>query len=80
VFPSVTIEMDYENILPAVERILLMSWLLKDFGWMCTDIYLGWPFGVTAIFYHIVMVIFDPRTSFRFYNFSILLWVIGKYG
>jgi hypothetical protein len=69
--------MDLENIVPALDRVLLISWLLKDFGWMITNIYLGWAFGISAIFYHFVLFVFDPRKSFRFYNISLLLWVTG---
>lgn len=34
--------MDWENIIPSIDRILLLTWLIvKDFGWMSTNIYLG---------------------------------------
>ena len=71
--------MDWENIIPSIDRILLITWLIKDFGWMSTNIYLGWPFGITAILYHGLALVFDPRKSFRFYNASFLLWVTGKF-
>ena len=71
--------MDWENVIPSIDRVLLITWLLKDFGWMSTNIYFGWPFGVTAIIYHALALVFDPRISFRYYNASLLLWVSGTY-
>jgi hypothetical protein len=68
---------DLSAAIRSLDRILLITWLLKDFGWMSTNIYLGWPFGLTSIFFHIILVIFDNRKNFRFYNISILLWVTG---
>jgi hypothetical protein len=69
---------DFENIIPAMDRILLITWLLKDFGWMSTNIYLGWSFGLCAILFHLIHLLIDPRKTFRFYNLSVLLWVTGE--
>lgn len=70
--------MDYEIVTSALERVVVISWLLKDFGWMSTNIYLGWPFGLVSMFGHILLLICDPRIAFRYYNTSLLCWVTGK--
>ena len=70
---------DFNLLLPVLDRILLISWLLKDFGWMTTNVYLGWPFGFISIVLHIVILFVDPRPAFRFYNISLLLWVCGNF-
>lgn len=46
---------------------------------MTTNIYLGFPFGVLSVFFHALLVATDPRKSYRFYNFSLLCWVIGNF-
>lgn len=53
--------------------------LLKDFGWMTTNIFLGFPFGVISVLLHAFLLVFDPRKSFRFYNLSLLIWVTGNF-
>lgn len=70
---------DFNTLLPVIDRILLISWLLKDFGWMTTNVYIGWPFGFISIFCHLVILFIDPRPAFRFYNISLLLWVCGNF-
>ena len=68
-----------DSIFPAIDRILLISWLLKDFGWMTTNIYLGFPFGVVSVSLHALLVLADPRKAYRFYNASLLCWVTGNF-
>jgi hypothetical protein len=46
---------------------------------MTTNVVLGFPFGAISIFLHAFLLIFDPRKSFRFYNVSLLIWVIGNF-
>ena len=70
---------DYLIVLPSIERILIITWLLKDFGWMSTNIYIGWPFGCAAIAFHTITLLFDPRQTYWYYNASILLWVTGNW-
>lgn len=70
---------DSDILFPALDRVLLISWLLKDFGWMTVNIYLGPPFGVIAILGHLFLLLFDRRKSFQFYNISLLLWVMGNF-
>lgn len=70
---------DFNTILPVMDRVLLISWLLKDFGWMTTNVYLGWPFGFISICCHVIILFVDPRPAFRFYNISLLLWVCGNF-
>ena len=55
-------------VLPVLDRTLLISWLLKDFGWMTTNYYLGFPFGCVCVVSHLFMFVADPRPSFRYYN------------
>ena len=43
--------MEYQYSIPAIDRILLITWLLKDFGWMSTNIYLG-LFVVHCVIFH----------------------------
>lgn len=70
---------DFSTWYPAIDRVLIISWLIKDFGWMATDIYLGWPAGVISVCCHFCLLFFDPRKNFRFYNLSLLLWVTGNF-
>jgi len=67
------------SIFPAIDRLLLISWLLKDFGWMTTNIYLGFPFGMISVAVHFMLLLTDPRRSFAFYNASLLFWVTGNF-
>lgn len=54
---------------------------MKDLGWMTTNIYLGWFFGILAVILHFIMLIVDWKYSipFRFYHISLLLWIIGNF-
>ena len=70
---------DFQTVLPVVDRVLLISWLLKDFGWMTTNVYIGWPFGFISIACHFIILFVDPRPAFRFYNISLFLWVCGNF-
>lgn len=53
--------------------------LLKDFGWMTTNVFLAIPFGIISVLMHVFLLFFDPRRSYRFYNISLLLWVCGNF-
>lgn len=70
---------DCKRLFPVIERLLLISWLFKDFGWMTTNIYLGFPFGMISVSVHLVILLTDPRRSFAFYNASLLFWVTGNF-
>ena len=69
----------FQILFPVIDRMLLLSWLTKDFGWMLTNYYIGFPFGCVCVLSHLVMFCADPRPSFRFYNISLLLWVFGNF-
>ena len=69
----------FQILFPVIDRMLLLSWLTKDFGWMLTNYYIGFPFGCVCVLSHLVMFCADPRPSFRFYNISLLLWVVGNF-
>ena len=62
-------------------RGLLISWLLKDLGWMTTNVYLGWCFGGIAVILHILVLVIDwpYNITFRFYHSSLVLWIIGNF-
>src|SRR4051794_26393253 len=53
--------------------------LMKDFGWMTTNIYLGFTFGIISVVLHAVLVFIDTRRSYRFYNSSLIMWVSGNF-
>jgi hypothetical protein len=53
--------------------------LLKDFGWMTTAVFLGFPFGGISVLLHLYLLLFDKRVSFVYYNWSLLLWVTGNF-
>lgn len=65
----------------SLDRGLLISWLLKDLGWMTTNVYLGWSFGGLAVLLHIIALIADWKSNvpFRFYHTSLLLWIVGNF-
>jgi hypothetical protein len=46
---------------------------------MTTNVLLGFPFGAISILLHAFLLIFDPRKSFRFYNVSLLIWIVGNF-
>jgi hypothetical protein len=64
-----------------LDRGLLISWLLKDLGWMTTNVYLGWSFGAIAVLLHLIVLIVDWKHSipFRFYHISLFLWIVGNF-
>ncbi len=70
---------EFETLFPIVDRILLISWLLKDFGWMTTNYLLSFPFGIISITLHLTIVILDPRSTFKYYNYTLLAWIIGNF-
>lgn len=67
------------GVIESLERMILISWLLKDFGWMTLNIYLGFTFGVFSIVSHLIMLFIDKRRCFVFYNTSLLFWVTGNF-
>jgi len=70
---------EFETFFPIVDRVLLVSWLLKDFGWMTTNYLLSFPFGIISITLHLTIVILDPRSAFKYYNYTLLAWIIGNF-
>lgn len=46
---------------------------------MTTNLLLGIPFGIISVCLHWMLLFFDPRRSYRFYNISLLLWVSGNF-
>ena len=62
-----------------VDRAILLSWLLKDFGWMTTNAYVAWPFGILSTVLHIFMFLTDSRAPFRIYNASLVIWISGNF-
>ena len=46
---------------------------------MTTNVILGFPFGVLSILCHTYLFIFDSRQSFRYYNFSLLVWIVANF-
>lgn len=73
------IKMKSSALLTVLERLVLLSWIVKDFGWMMTNIYIGFPFGILSILLHVFLLGVDRRRSCTFYNTSLLLWVIGNF-
>lgn len=71
--------LQYREINSVIDRLLMISWLCKDFGWMATDIYLGFPFGFISVATHFLLIIFDPRKSYRYYNLSLFFWVSANF-
>ena len=57
----------FQILFPVIDRMLLLSY------------YIGFPFGCVCVLSHLVMFCADPRPSFRFYNISLLLWVVGNF-
>jgi hypothetical protein len=68
-----------ESFIESYERVLIISWLLKDFGWMMTDVYLALPFGILSVTLHFILVFIEPRISYRWYDISLLCWVTGNF-
>lgn len=46
---------------------------------MITNVYIGFIGGVVSWSMHFFMLLFDDRKSFKFYNFSLLVWVTGNF-
>lgn len=61
------------------ERALVITWLLKDFGWMTTNVYLAIPAGICSVLAHLFLIFFDPRKNFFLYNISLSCWVTGNF-
>ena len=68
-----------QSFVETYEGMLIIAWLLKDFGWMLTDVYVALPFGVVSVCLHFMLLFFEPRRSFRWYDFSLLCWVSGNF-
>ena len=69
----------FDKLVPVLERVLLMTWIIKDFGWMTTNVFLGFPFGGISVLLHIVVLFIDRRRSFLLYNLSLVTWVCGNF-
>ena len=52
---------------------------MKDCGWMITNMYMGFPFGVLSVILHTILLCVDTRRSFSYYNLSLFLWVCGNF-
>jgi hypothetical protein len=46
---------------------------------MTTNIYLGFPFGMISVASHLALLCIDPRPTYKFYNLSLFLWVLGNF-
>ena len=51
------------STLEALDRTTMLCWLLKDFGWMTNNAYLGIPFGIMSVWLHMVILVYDRRQS-----------------
>lgn len=40
---------------------------------------MAYPFGVVSVTCHFLLMLLDPRKSFRYYNVSLFLWVSGNF-
>jgi hypothetical protein len=67
------------STLEVLERLVLLTWILKDFGWMTTNLYVAFPFGGLSVILHMVLLYVDRRRSYIYYNASLLCWVIGNF-
>ena len=70
---------DSQKVVSIIERALLASWILKDFGWMTTNVYLGFTFGALSVLMHLTLPFLDRRRSFMFYNLAMIFWVCGNF-
>ncbi len=71
-------EMRYSTI-EAFDRTMLLAWLIKDFGWMSENAYVGIPFGIMSLWLHGIFLIYDRRESMTWINVSLLLWITGNF-
>lgn len=71
-------EMRYSTI-EAFDRTMLLAWLLKDFGWMSENAYIGIPFGIMSLWLHGIFLIYDRRVSMTWINISLMLWITGNF-
>jgi len=60
------------------ERALVITWLLKDVGWMTTNVYIAIPAGIVSTLAHLALLFFDPRENFFLYDLSLFCWVTGN--
>ena len=68
-----------QSFIETYERALVIAWLLKDFAWMLTNVYVALPMGVVSVALHVGLVFFESRPGFRWYDVSLLLWVVGNF-
>lgn len=62
-----------------IERMVVISWLLKDLAWMATIVWQGMIFGVISILLHGYFLVADARVAMRFHHTSMLCWVTGNF-
>jgi hypothetical protein len=67
------------STLEALDRTTMLCWLLKDFGWMTNNAYLGIPFGVMSMWLHIMILMYDRRQSMVWLNSSLMAWLVGNF-
>jgi hypothetical protein len=67
------------STLEALDRTTMLCWLLKDFGWMTNNAYLGIPFGIMSVWLHMVILVYDRRQSMLWLNFSLMAWLMGNF-
>jgi hypothetical protein len=70
---------DREIVVSNIERVLLLSWIIKDFGWMTTNVYLGFTFGAVSVLMHVALPFLDRRRSFLYYEIAMIFWVTGNF-
>ena len=70
--------MRYSTI-EAFDRTMLLAWLIKDFGWMSENAYVGIPFGIMSLWLHGIFLVYDRRESMTWINVSLLLWITGNF-
>lgn len=80
---KITLHAKMENIYwsnkSMIERVIIVSWLIKDMSWMATIVVLGYFFGVLSIFLHLFLLVCDNRVAMRFHHASLFLWVVGNF-
>lgn len=71
--------MSFYSVQALIDRVLIISWLLKDFGWMMTSPVLAYTAGAVSFLMHFILFWCDSRKSYRYYNSSLLCWIAGNY-
>ena len=67
------------STLEALDRTTMLCWLLKDFGWMTNNAYLGIPFGFMSMWLQAAILMYDRRQSMALINFSLMSWLLGNF-